>query len=652
MGFVKLAYPTNTTYSDTGLAPSTSYTYIVRAADAAGNLGPYSGVASATTLAVSPNLVAAYSFNEGTGTTVSDASGNGLNGIVANGAWTTVGKFGNALVFNGTSTLVTINDSASLHLTNAMTLEAWVNPSVVSSAWGDVVYKGNDNYYLEATTTSGGVPCGAGTFGTADVGAFGTAVLALNTWTHIATTYDGATLRFYVNGVQVSTLAQTGAMVTSSNPLQIGGDSIYGQYFQGTIDEVRVYNTTLTAAQIQTDMITPLGNVPTAPGSLAATVVSGSQINLNWSASTANLGVTGYLVERCQGGGCTTFAQIGTATGMTYSDTGLAANSSYSYRVRAIDTGGNLSPYSPVAQAYTGLSVSPRAAALTFTGTQQFTASLGSVSWSVDGVAGGSASAGTISSSGLYSPPGAVGAHVVTATSSDQSQMGSATVYVCGFAGKFTHHNDNFRTGQNLSETVLAPANVNAATFGKLFSYPLDGVTHSSPLYVANVSVPGKGYHNIVFVATEHDSVFAFDADELSSTPLWQASFINPSAGITTIPSNDTRECCDIAPEIGITSTPVIDPASGTLYVVAKTKEVSGSTTNYVQRLHALDIATGAEKLGGPDALQASVSGTYRNRPSGKMAIPHGRAPTFIVVSISQVLVSSTQIVPARPVLR
>jgi hypothetical protein len=230
--------------------------------------------------------------------------------------------------------------------------------------------------------------------------------------------------------------------------------------------------------------------------------------------------------------------------------------------------------------------------------------------------------------------------------------MGSATVYVCGFAGKFTHHNDNFRTGQNLSETVLAPANVNAATFGKLFSYPLDGVTHSSPLYVANVSVPGKGYHNIVFVATEHDSVFAFDADELSSTPLWQASFINPSAGITTIPSNDTRECCDIAPEIGITSTPVIDPASGTLYVVAKTKEVSGSTTNYVQRLHALDIATGAEKLGGPDALQASVSGTYRNRPSGKMAIPHGRAPTFIVVSISQVLVSSTQIVPARPVLR
>jgi hypothetical protein len=211
----------------------------------------------------SSGLVAAYGFEEGTGSSLSDASGAGNNGTISGATWTTAGKYGNALVFNGTSALVTINDSTSLHLTTAMTLEAWVNPSAVSSAWRDVVYKGNDNYFLEAsTTTSGGVPCGAGTFGTANVWALGTAVLAMNTWTHIATTYDGATLRFYVNGVQVSTLAQTGAMVTSSNPLQIGGDSIYGQYFQGTIDEVRVYNTALTAAQIQADMNTPINATP------------------------------------------------------------------------------------------------------------------------------------------------------------------------------------------------------------------------------------------------------------------------------------------------------------------------------------------------------------------------------------------------------
>src|SRR5262249_50549591 len=147
-------------------------------------------------------------------------------------------------------------------------------------------------------------------------------------------------------------------------------------------------------------------------------------------------------------------------------------------------------------------------------------------------------------------------------------------------------------------------------TFGKLTSFNLDGNAHASPLYVAGVNIPGQGVHNVVFVATEHDSVYAFDADGLTATPLWQRSFINPASGITTVPSDDTGECCDISPEIGITSTPVIDQATGTLYVVAKTKEVSGGTTNYRQRLHALDITTGAEKFGGPVILQASVPGS------------------------------------------
>jgi len=178
------------------------------------------------------------------------------------------------------------------------------------------------------------------------------------------------------------------------------------------------------------------------------------------------------------------------------------------------------------------------------------------------------------------------------------------------YAGTYTYHNDNFRTGQNLNETVLSPASVNSSTFGKLFTYPLDGLTFASPLYVANVAIPSNGFHNVVFVVTEHDSIYAFDADGLTNSPLWQVSFLNPAGGVTTVPAVDTGETGDIPNEIGITGTPVIDPASGTLYVVAKTKEISGSTTSYVQRLHALDIATGTEKFGGPVVIQGNVPGT------------------------------------------
>ena len=172
-------------------------------------------------------------------------------------------------------------------------------------------------------------------------------------------------------------------------------------------------------------------------------------------------------------------------------------------------------------------------------------------------------------------------------------------------AGVFTYHNDNARTGQNLNEKTLTWANVNQAQFGMKFSYPLDGIAYASPLYVPNVLISGQGVHNIVYVATEHDSVYAFDADGLSPNPLWHVSLIPP--GETTVPAADTGEIGDIAPVIGITGTPVIDPNTGTLYVVAKTK-VTNNTT-YVQRLHALDITTGAEKFGGPVAIQPSVPG-------------------------------------------
>jgi len=357
--FTQLAAPTGTSYSDTSLTAGTTCNYQVQATDAAGNLSGYSSVVSATTPSAPSGLVAAYGFNEGTGTTVTDASGNGNNGTISSAAWTTSGKYGNALGFNGTSALVTINNATTLQLSTAMTLEAWVNPSTVSSAWRDVIFKANDNYYLEGTSTASGRPATGGTFASSPL--YGTTALAVNSWTHLAATYDGTTTRLYVNGTQVSSQAQTGAMASSTNPLQIGGDSFYGQFFQGTIDEVRIYNVALTAAQVQTDMNTPISAVgatndtqpPTAPANLTASAVSSSQINLSWTASTDNVGVTGYLMQRSQGIGSTSFVQVATPTGANYSDTGLSSRTRYNYRVQATDAAGNLSGYSSVTSVTT-----------------------------------------------------------------------------------------------------------------------------------------------------------------------------------------------------------------------------------------------------------------------------------------------------------
>ena len=182
------------------------------------------------------------------------------------------GKFGKALQFNGSSALVAIPDAASLHLIDGMTLEAWVNPSTVDGNWRDVIYKGNDNYYLEGTSSNASKP-GAGMIaGGSYAHAYGTDALPANSWSYLAETYDGSTLRLYVNGTQVASTDHTGSTASSTDPLQIGGDSIYGQYFAGLIDEVRVYNVALAAAQIQTDQATPVNPapIPAVPSGLVA----------------------------------------------------------------------------------------------------------------------------------------------------------------------------------------------------------------------------------------------------------------------------------------------------------------------------------------------------------------------------------------------
>jgi hypothetical protein len=169
-----------------------------------------------------------------------------------------------------------------------------------------------------------------------------------------------------------------------------------------------------------------------------------------------------------------------------------------------------------------------------------------------------------------------------------------------GQASITTSQYSNERTGANTHEKILTPKNVNPAHFGKLHTARVDGDVYAQPLHLAQVDVPEKGKRNLVFIATEHDSVYAYDADGDFSAPLWHVSFLNRQTGVTTIHAGESG-CPLIRPEIGITSTPVIDPASGTLYVLVRTEEKGHAT----QRLHALDVATGTEKLGGPVEIRA-----------------------------------------------
>ncbi|MBI3545102.1 MAG: Ig-like domain-containing protein [Gammaproteobacteria bacterium] len=267
--------------------------------------------------------------------------------------------------------------------------------------------------------------------------------------------------------------------------------------------------------------------------------------------------------------------------------------------------------------------MAPVSAAITTMQTQQFTATVTNatnktVTWKVDGVAGGNANVGLISTSGLYTPPVQAGTHTVTATSvADTGKSANATVTVSiavssSYRGVLTYHNDNMRSGQNLQEKILTPANVNATTFGKLFSLPVDGAVYAQPLYVAGVSLGGQ-VRNVIIVATEHNSVYAFDADTYGA-PLWQINFNDDKKNIAPVSSVDTN-CADINPEIGITSTPVIDSATGILYVVAMTKE-NGA---FAHRIHMLDIVTGKEKTGSGLKIEASVTGTSPPNNAGKL---------------------------------
>ena len=280
--------------------------------------------------------------------------------------------------------------------------------------------------------------------------------------------------------------------------------------------------------------------------------------------------------------------------------------------------------------ARAAVTVSPaRAAVVTTTQTQQFSASAGGVTWSVDNIVGGNTTVGTISTSGLYSPPAKAGTHTITATSGTTS--GSAKVYISDLKGVLTYHNDNTRAGVNSREFALSSSTVSTSTFGKLFSCAVDGAVYAQPLWMRGVSIAG-GTHNVIFVATQHDSAYLFDADANPCVTYWHANLLDTlhggTAGEGPITWNDVGNCFgDIYPEVGVTGTPVIDGTTNTIYLVSasesnasNTGHCSGTAGNFYRRLHALDVATGSEKYNAPVTIAASVPGTGDGSVNGMIS--------------------------------
>jgi hypothetical protein len=247
-----------------GLSAGT-YTTDVTVSSAGATGSPATVPVTLTVQSASPppqgGLVGAWGFEEGTGLEARDISGAGNHGTLS-GPVRVPGKYGAALSFDGINDWVTVPDAPSLDLTTALTVEAWVNPSALGTTWRTVVLKEQPTHLAYALYANNSATRPSGQlFTTSDFGLRGTAALPLNAWSHIALTWDGLNMRFYVGGTLVRTVALTGTLVTTSNPLRFGGNGVWPEWFQGAIDEIRIYNRALSEVELRTDRDTPVGGV-------------------------------------------------------------------------------------------------------------------------------------------------------------------------------------------------------------------------------------------------------------------------------------------------------------------------------------------------------------------------------------------------------
>ena len=596
------------------------------------------------------NLMHRYSFT----TDASDSIGT-ANGVLQ----------GNAMINSGVVALDGVNSYVALPaniVTNysAITMEAWVTDNG-SASWARIwdFGSGTTAYMFLALPAGGGNLRGAYTTtgnGNEQILQWpGTGRPAAGQEAHIVWTTDGATrLGFlYVNGVPVATnaamtLTPASLAATPNDWLgrsQFGGDP----YFNGSIDEFRIYNIAISPSLVQLNFqngpdglqLPPNPRLPVA--SPSNVVFAGTTVSL--TASVSGLPPYQYQWE-------SNSVAIPGATNSTLVLTNTTVAFSGNYDVVVANSyGTNRSPVlaltvQPSAPPVFTQQPTPAAATGYVGGFVKFSSVVSGspplgLQWVHNGTNIPAATASTLTLATLQL--GAAGTYTLVASNAfGVSNSAPALLTVLPLPDyarpvMLTYHNDNTRQGANTNEVLLTLSSVNTDSFGKLFSYVVDGYVYTQPLIMTNLNIPGQGVHNVVVIATEHDTVYAFDADSNAGANgglLWKTN-LGSSALSASAPFGYRYTgggYTDILPEVGATGTPVIDPGTGTMYVNAFTHEGA----NFIHRIHALDVTTGNERPYSPVVVNGSVPGKGFGSVGGMMsfsAVQHNQRPALTLAS-------------------
>ncbi|HEV7923937.1 MAG TPA: LamG-like jellyroll fold domain-containing protein, partial [Verrucomicrobiae bacterium] len=558
-----------------------------------------------------------------------DSSGLGNNLATASGTptYSSAGKFGGALYLDGNSTMTTLSGAFPLDVptgANPYTIAVWEKIDTGCPNNGGFIGWGVNNT-SEANNFRLNGPNSVDDYWYAND--FIVSDLATNpmdgNWHALAVTWDGTNETMYVDGANVGTRTPTSPNVQASG--FVVGKTTSDVNFVGWLEDLLIANIALTPADIAIfqagEWSSSLSTFPLLPtASPSNTVFAGTTVTL----SVLVAGTPPYQYQWEEDG-----TNISWGTDATLVLTNATVANSGSYDVIVGNTNGtNTSPVltvtiNPASAPVFGEQPSPASSTNYLGGFVTFTAAVSGtqpiqLQWQRNGVNILNATASTLTLASLQA--GEAGTYTLFASNSLGVTNSLPAVLTIlpppnpSALNVLTYHNDNARDGANTNEVLLTLANVHVSTFGKLITYPTDGLIIAQPLYVSGLAIPGQGTHNVVFVATENDSVYAFDADSNAGTNgglLW-----HDNLGIAVSSYNDEfgnryqgTYYGDIVPVVGITGTPVIDLASGTLYVNVHTREV-GATTNYYHRIHALNITNGAEQSYSPVAVTNSVPGT------------------------------------------